>query len=138
MKKLLGFISLCIILSSCTKTVDQVVKIIKEDVSVHGKKYRVPIQIDLRSERLAAYFELKKGNNITSGGEFYFGDGYNQNGEAFKTGGDIDLTLTQWEGNDPNEERNELGRAVVHIKFNKGTEIIKVTFYETGPNAPPA
>ena len=117
MKKLSVFIALCIILSSCTKTV--------ENIPVPGNQYKVPIQIDLRSEGMAVYFDLKKGANITSGGEFYFGDGYIQNGEAFLIGEDVDLTLVQWDGTDPNEERTALGSAVIHIKFSKGTEVDK-------------
>ena len=127
MKKLSVFIALYIILSSCTKTVDQVVKIIKEDVSVHGKKYKVPVEIETRSEGMSIGFGLKKGTT-TANGEFYFqspelGE-YTQNQEDFKKGSrDVDLVLTQWDSMDPNEQRNLLGSAVVHIKFNKGTQV---------------
>jgi hypothetical protein len=58
MKKLSVFIALCIILSSCTKTVDVFAKIIKEDVSVPGKKYKVPVEINVSSEE--EYVMIKK------------------------------------------------------------------------------
>ena len=80
MKKLSVFIALCIILSSCTKTVDLFVKMVKEDVSVPGKKYKVPVQIDLRSQRQAIGFTLQKGTNIGTSGEYYVGDEVTQVG----------------------------------------------------------
>jgi hypothetical protein len=70
MKKLSVFIALCIILSSCTKTVDLFVKIIKEDVSVPGKKYKVPVEINLTAVRSLATFEVKKQEIATTSGEW--------------------------------------------------------------------
>lgn len=124
MKKLSVFIALCIIWSSCTKTVDQFVKIIKEDknIPVPRKKYKVPVEINLTVVRSEAYLEVKKQEIVTTGGEFYSSDGYTQHQETFRTGGDIDFILTQMSEYDENDERIELGRAVVHIKFNKGVD----------------
>jgi hypothetical protein len=118
MKKLSVFMALCIILSSCTKTVDVFVKIIKEDVSVPGKKYKVPVEINLTAERSAAYFEVKKQGIATTYGEWKWTKG--RPDITYKEGGDAEFVLSDWSG--PDEPRTELGRAVVHIKFNKGVD----------------